>query len=74
MFDRKTKSLKYKDLVASARALESEKRGDPKNAGTSGIVYENKGREKTALGTSGNVDENKQVIIFSVYIYENTCT
>ena len=43
MFDLKTKSLKYKELVASARALGSEKRGDPNNEGMSGLVYENKG-------------------------------
>ena len=46
MFDRKFKSLKWKELVASARALESEKRGDPKNAGMYQLVYENKGRKK----------------------------
>ena len=71
MFDRKTKSLKCKELVASARALESEKRGDPKNEGISGIVYENKGAEKTASGMSGILVENKQVIRFYGKIDEN---
>ena len=46
MFDLKTKPLKCKDLVASVRALEGEKKGDPKNEGESGVVYENKGRKK----------------------------
>ena len=48
MFDRKTKSFKYQELVAFAGALESEKKGDPKNEGESRLVYENKGRKKQA--------------------------
>jgi hypothetical protein len=31
---------------------------DVKNEGTSGDMYENKGREKMKKGTSGDVDEN----------------
>ena len=50
MFDRKGKPLKYKELAASARALESEKRGDPKNEGKSGWLYENKGQKKPPAG------------------------
>jgi len=45
MFDRKSKSLKWKELVACEEALESEKGGDPKNKGESGLVYENKGQK-----------------------------
>jgi len=64
MFDRNTKSLKKNELVASARALESEKRGDPKNEGESRLIYENKGEEKTGRGESRLIVENKQVIRF----------
>jgi len=71
MFDRKTKSLKYKELVAFEGALESEKRGDPKNEGKSGWLYENKGRRKTACCKSANVIENKQVIRFFGKVDEN---
>ena len=46
MFDRITKSLKYKGLSGSAGVLGSEKRGDPKNAGGYRLVYENKGLKK----------------------------
>jgi hypothetical protein len=36
---------------------------DVKNEGTSGDMYENKGREKMKKGTSGDVDENTQVTL-----------
>ena len=36
-------------------------RRDVKNEGTSGDMYENKGREKMKKGTSGDVDENTKV-------------
>ena len=65
MFDRKTKSLKWKELVAFSGALGSEKRGDPKNEGESRLIYENKGEEKTDRGESRLLTENKQVISFS---------
>ena len=67
MFVRKTKSLNYNGLVASAKALGSDKKGGPKNESISGIVYENKGGKETALGKSWNVIENKLVIgIFDI--------
>jgi len=62
MFDLKLKPLKYKKLVSSARAAESEKKGPPENEGKSGVIYENKGLKKTASGKSGVVIINKQVI------------
>jgi len=62
MFDRKTKSLKYKNLDVSVGVLEAEKRGDPKNEGESRLIYENKGQKKTGRGESRLVIENKQVI------------
>ena len=62
MFDRKVKSLKYKELGASARALESKKRGDPKNEGEYRLIYENEGQKKTGRGESRLVIEKKQVI------------
>ena len=46
MFDLKTKSLKWKELVAFSGALGSEKRGDPKNEEECRLIYENKGRKK----------------------------
>ena len=64
MFDRKSKSLKYKELVVSVGVLEAGKKGDPKNAGESRLIYENKGEEKTGRGESRLVIENKQVIRF----------
>jgi uncharacterized low-complexity protein len=36
-------------------------RKDVKNEGTSGDVYENKGKLKIEIGTSGDVDENTEV-------------
>ena len=62
MFDRKSKSLKYKKLVVSLRVLEAEKKGGPKNVGISHLVYENKGRGKTTCGKSHLLIENRQVI------------
>ena len=59
MFDRKSKSMKYKKLDDSVGVLEAEKRGDPKNAGESRLIYENKGEEKTDRGESRLVIENK---------------
>jgi len=59
MFDRKSKSLKYKKLDVSVGAPEAEKRGDPKNEGESRLLYENKERKKTACGESRIVIENK---------------
>ena len=64
MFDRKTKSLKYKKLDVSVRVLEAEKRGDPKNEGKYRLIYENKGQKKTGRGESRLVIEKKQVIRF----------
>ena len=60
MFDRKSKSLKYNKLVVYVGDLEAEKRGDPKNAGESRLIYENKGAKKTACGESDDINENKQ--------------
>ena len=37
--------LKYKELVNSDVALKAQKRGDPKNEGMSGWLYENKGQK-----------------------------
>ena len=59
MFDRKVKSLKYNKLDVSVGVLEAEKRGDPKNARESRLVYENKGEEKADRGESRLVIENK---------------
>ena len=41
---------------------EKGKKGGPKNAGISDDIYENKGREKGALGESDYVVENNDVI------------
>ena len=71
MFDLKSKSLKYNELVASASALRNQKRGDPKNAGESRLIYENKGEEKTGRGESRLVIANKQVIRFLLNVDEN---
>jgi len=48
MFDRKSKSLKYKKLDVSVVVLEAEKRGGPKNARWFHLLYENKGQKKQA--------------------------
>ena len=71
MFDRKTKSLKSKELVASARAPENPKKGGPKNEGKSGVIYKNKGLKRAASGKSGDINENKQVIRFPGKVDEN---
>jgi len=71
MFDRKSKSVKYKKLDVSVGVLEAEKKGDPKNAGISHLIYENKGRGKTTCGKSHLLIENKQVIRFCLNVDEN---
>jgi len=44
---------------------EKSKKGDPKNEGISGDVYENKWPRKLHIGESEDVDENKHVTAFS---------
>ena len=63
--------MKYKKLEVSVGVLEAEKKGDPKNAGESRLIYENKGEEKTGRGESRLVIANKQVIRFLLNVDEN---
>ena len=71
MFGLNTKSLKYKELVVSVGVLEAGKKGDPKNARESRLIYENKGEEKTGRGESRLVTEHKQLIRFCRNVIEN---